>query len=1411
MPLQTSPPPKPKNERRSSWGLPLALSRSSGRPDASSRNSKESTPVPQDRQRSYTSTSLGPPPSFQVPAAASGDSLGMMSGGLSANDSRERQPEPPIQSNGILHPQFNEDESRDTLGRPAPISKEQPSWDPFNATPIVEEEGFQYEDRPKHPLHSDRVNQLGSLSVPADAASRSERTNSEDTHFYDAPEEPSDLKDDWVMVSPERENVPATVESEIENPPTLPVQSILDRPRGSFDVPAGSVLHRPRGSYDVSPPPSTQTKGVSRPAPLAAAAAPIPAVQSMPQQLTSQQQMPQQQESEGSSKSSFLPPIRRTSTFGIGFGSRQAKPRFPLDDEEPNVSTRQMPQSVQQPIQPRLNEQNSDSHAAELGALAAAASLAGGAIHETHKDTPQRAPAAGLREESKWQQLPPTENSASPTRPPLIPASSSEYSEHSEHSQQTVIPQQQEPAYTAPRTPEAKKLNDIKSPQQEQPQPGFNTVRAADVTQPQESFRRSQDAWRPNVVTPPTQVSPNKWEDENISPQRYSFEPTRPSLEHSRPRGHSGSGSFTQRSEGSYDQRLPRPPSYQQPKLFDQPPSSAQRYPELFQPQQSEVGILKDNVDLPDHYYQAPLPREEVFLPRQQTNEYQLPGVGPPVDEPRSASSRRSSGFFRELGGKISRGTSRERGASGGGGMSSPGRPLDSRGEIEESSVTSEEAQEQKKRRSSFFGNLNRASTGGLGPPQSRESMVAHHPGSRTDLLETPQPSPVTKHDRKRSFFGSHSAEPKTKPNKLSRASTSNLDDSGKKKRFSGLSGFFGKAGQRESRGSTPEQRPQATRELSQYERQPLESPQFDQRQVTRPPPPQQTPPQNTRAPSQPRQLLTKLSTNAGSSGSPRQSSKSRRPSASGLLSGIMGRRSQQQERDQDSRSSRSLPVKAVQQVPPAQTYTDLQEQQPQNGPRHQQPPAMIPWQDSTNQPPERGRRASREPPIEPQYDSVPIPTGYDLVRGQGAMTAPTQYDPRGLSRLQQVDPRSPYAQQQTRSPYEQRQTPLTSPSQQYPDPRTQQPTNRQPSQTKTPNLGALETYQNYQSRSAPRRLSREDLLARSPARSPEGQQRPYQLSLPEDDSDRDDHPLSEKEIELSPPSVRSPVTQPQHDTIQRLQHPIIRHPQSPAGYPLPDDSVFSPINPRAKDLPPPPPPKSSPRGNTRVNANVIQHNPRLLAEQDLDRSNTHRTAVSGISQVSGLSGGQGAGLSVPQKDMGRENEGGMVSSPSPTPPSVNITPERRESPSPQPRPQDQRTNVHIPNQGHGPGIKTTILNRGPSPDLYDASPRLPKPINHGNGNLGPSKGSQLSIGGGGVGRAKENERFVNRDANANRMAEQELERQRVLNQAREEKIFYGDGGVNLNEEDNEPSMSATSYPGQEWNPYMGVYEEGYD
>lgn len=1442
-------------------------------------------PTP-ERQRAGTMNSQRSFPALEIPTSASRDSPRLMSGAVDSPESQKLQPKQPTVSRGLADKAIEDDgsENQDRLGIPAPITKNQPSWDPFNATPIAEEEGFQYDDHPKQQpqvMHS--AAQPKALAVPDDVGSKSERSNSGDAQFYDAHEEPSDLND-WVIVSSaeanqaqpkaESEEVPKSEpEEEVYQAPEGPPPSFLKRQQtqpvadpeiakapqqlaiGMMNRPKEKPKAHPESEQEVyqapeGPPPSflkrQQEQAVAEPktakgpdpptnvpsqshmqpklepevskpveqpsasvlnrprfsyeAPVQSQAPPYEpqntshypsAQQNFVSGREQQHQQPEAEEPSRNASFKGLPPIRRTSTFGLGFGPRKGKQRFPIDDEEELSS----PQS-----QDNIGSRN---YEAEIGAVAAYANHEQKEqLHQVHHTTA----STNLAEQRKASMDLPGANQLE-----LNQANSSDYS------QRTIKPQNE-------------------------PQPGFQAPQATDV--PPEGFRMSQDAWRPNAVSPPAQTSPTRYSGAAISPQRPSIEMQR-SMESQRNRALSDASQTTQRPDIQYNDHGPRPIVNQpiRPALYDQPPSSAQRYPELFQTQQPSPPDLGRGGELPPHLYQAPIPREAAFLPRQQTNEYQLPGVGPPVEEPRPDRSRRNSaGFFKDLGGRISRGTSRERG------MSPARRPVDSRGyEYPESSIASDEAQEQQKRRSSFFGNLNRASTSGLGPPQSRESIVAHFPGSRTNLLGTLQQSPVGA--RKRSFFGTASpSSPKAKANKLSRSSTSGMsDEPGKKKRFSGLSSMFSRTGNPSPRTSLQD-RPQAVRQLSNNERQPLESPQFDQRQSPRPPPPSQ----NNRGPSQQRQLLTKLST-GGDPSKPREDSKTRRTSASTLLSGIMGRKSEHKDRSkedsssQGTRSQASQPQYHPQPVPLGQTYTDLQEESPQAPPGpppqqvHQPQPMRYQEHPPQAQPKERGRRASREPPREfprepprePQYDSVPIPGGYRLVRGDGAMTAPTDYDPRGLARFQQAqqDPRY-MQQQQPRGIYPQSQPPLQGgpqrPSYEQQAPHHPQPDRRASQGTKPPALSAVETYENYTKRTSPR-LSREDLLARSPAREQPGQQRPYQLSLPEDGNDRDHRPnrLSKSPPVISPSgSMRSPQSQSnaqtpvkKHDAIQRLQQPVLRHPESPAGYPLPDDAVFSPINEAARDVPPPPPPKWPSHLDAQHSRTPNQHisSQHLNLEPELDRSNTRRTAVS---TVSGMSGPQSAGLHPPRK----ESEGGREITPSPTPPSPAYTPEREQSP-PRYSADEKELERGLSGGerelergrmlGDGERIRTTQLNRGPSPDLYSASPRLPptnqgfnaqENSNHSNSNLGTSNGnghaSPSTQYGQGTPSGKEN------DPASRRLAELQQQKRK----AQEEKIYYdaetGEEGHH-DEEGEGVAMSATSYPGQEWNPYLaGGYED---
>lgn len=1492
-PLQTSPPPKPKNEqpkqeRRTSWGLPLSLTRSSGHPNGQARQSKEF--IPQlERPQAATTSSTRITPAPQLPSVSIGDSLGIMSGALPSKDGsldNERQESPSARNFEQLELSTEDSEARDSLGVPAPIGKHQPSWDPYNAAPIAEEEVFQYEENPRQrQLSSDVGNRHGPLAVPFGDKSRSERSNSDDTHFYSAQEEESDNINDWVMVPPNpetKDSLPSATAVEEIKPGVRDVSSNItsmqelkpvtttepNNRKNSLDAPVTSMLNRPRGrSIEIpSTPPSATVTTPKGKEPATVVAAPRQHTPSPPKPLPIE---PERQ----TGSSSFLPPIRRTSTFGLGFGSRHSKPRFALEDEDEQHSPDPVtePLNAISPMKPivsipaptptkpsKLDAIPAPPSRASAGAMPQArqqapasnqssqstrplsfiqTSGAGEVLHTPFKSIEHKSAAADVLppnppeyvESQNRQEASPKDLlqvidaqkavplQAGDPRPHLVQSTSSEHNQQSNRSQATVLPEQALPQKSSTvGSPDStqvteKSQREIAPPRasraSQQPQlPPLVTPRASDVLQRPE-FRESQVEWRPNrqkASEPPPVLSPTFLKEVDVPVSRSS-------LEHQRQRGYSGSSpSYSHRPDVQYSERAGWTGSPIPQNSYPQPPSSAQRYPELFRPGQPTADI-RDSVDLPAHYYQAPITRADAFLPRQQTSEYQIPGVGPPPDDPRYTTSRRNSGFFKEIGGKLSRASSRDRGNahSRESGPPSPSRQFESRGnEYADSIVTSEAEQEQRQRRSSFFRHSSRNSTSGLEPPQSRESVIAHNSASRSDLLDSSQPSP-TQPDRKRSFFGGGSKDPKVKSSKLARSSTGTVEPSGKKNRFSGLSGMFSKSSQ-------------STRESIQDEHQPIESPQFNRNGAVA-----GTPPPNQGTSGQTRQVLPKFTSSPSPRSSPRAESKTRRSSAAGLLGGLIGRRSYQQERgSDDSRSqSSSQPRTTPQVVPPAQTYSDLQREVSQSVSQPVAPPEQrreIPFQDPSTRVADRGRQIVHEP----QYDTVPIPGGYSLVRGQGAVLAPTQYDPRGLNRMQQVDPRY---YQTAPNDHHVNTVPRQAPQQYDNDGRhgigTQQPppASQDPRNLLHANLhsGAGETHENHMGRSAPRRLSREDLLARSPPKSPEGQQRPYQISLPGgDEEDEQPLPVAKDDAPGAPTQTRL-----QHDALPRLQQPTLQHPESPAGYPLPEDTVFSPINPGANGIPPPPPPQWPGRMESRPSDGSRLHHERQSSlstmDGDLDRSNTRRTAVSAVSGLS-TPNPQTGSLNVPTRQISdateRDHDRRHLGSPSPSPPSpMPDTPDRNVSPELR-----YQTIDHEDSQSrHGDDIRTTeVMVKRSREDLYNASPRLPKPgymlpreltmsstpaNSSGNANMAQYKSNHLQPNG------KENV-TVNRSYSAAVPPTEskfqplsQVTRAASSSQAQEEKMTYHDGIAGRAElpvatdDDGPPEMSAVSYPGMEW------------
>jgi hypothetical protein len=212
----------------------------------------------------------------------------------------------------------------------------------------------------------------------------------------------------------------------------------------------------------------------------------------------------------------------------------------------------------------------------------------------------------------------------------------------------------------------------------------------------------------------------------------------------------------------------------------------------------------------------------------------------------------------------------------------------------------------------------------------------------------------------------------------------------------------------------------------------------------------------------------------------------------------------------------------------------------------------------------------------------------------------------------------------------------------------------------------------------------------------------------------------------------------------------------------------------------------------------------------DLDRSNTRRTAVSAVSGISdpqnplSIQSAHGS-LNVPGRNghsQIQEGEGGTsVLRSSPTPPSPMGSASREVSPEPIERTQD--------------GIKSTELHvRQPSgEDLYSASPRLPKPQrfpNASNPDHAASPENVQRVSSIGSSRASVDALGVSGSSSQPPplqttglgRGQGSTIRREVLRKAQEEKILIGEDGQEVEvvvDENAPPSMSATSYPGQEW------------
>lgn len=943
----------------------------------------------------------------------------------------------------------------------------------------------------------------------------------------------------------------------------------------------------------------------------------------------------QNQEGTPARQSSFkgLPPIRRTSTFGFSFGTKQSRSRFTIDDDnedEPVTPPKQSPLETVSPNigtrEPTFRSVDSSSampyHSSDAyqGPKEEEGSYMSVDTWGWQRSAERRPPYIGrssfdqpLPSHSSFDAAALNNRTSQPRRSqevwrPTITASKEEESSYvSVDTWGWQRSAEQRPSYSGRRS------LDPALPSR----PSFNAVAPAVIHQTSQP-QRSQEAGRPSIIT--SAHAPNRSLDA-IATLQHSLVTDLPQ----RIRPVSGPG-LAQSSEVFQHRRNANSTSLQ--KAYEEPPSSAQKYPQLFRPE--PVGSEK--TDVPPDYYQRHIPREEA-LSRQQTSEYEVEGIGPPEDPTRPSSSRRSS-FLKETGDRVSRSSSRDRNdlvspISGRGDIITPQLDFD----FGDTSMKTGEGR--KSKRASFFDSLTRASIGGFGSPKTNEGTAAHFPRPRADVTNSPTPS--GRSEARKSFIG--------EVKKLTRASTaSTTNDEARKSRFGNLTNVFNRS-YRETE-HTPS--PLATQEVSHLQQEQTETLQAAQ----------QTSADKSQVPSRAKRLLGRLVT---PSRSPHPRERRRRPSTSDMLSGFFGKKANQEPQLQGDASR-----------PPA-TFESPPDMQSQNTdkPFPSTPSPGLSQGGVFKKPsserllgsPNQNGAAKRASIVsEPRSYNVPMPGGHSVVHAQNVQIGQSAYDPREFNRRSQAEPQNkalPGVDQSSLSRSIQSQQQQVSTSAPL---LAKQETNARNAH-RPPPLGALETYEEYQQRvGRTKRLSSEDLIARSPARVPKDQQRPYQLSLPSDESpssssspSRRGRPRAKSTSESAHNSQlslnRSAQTPPPLQLYlppPLISTPLIRHPESPAGYPLPPEQgdTFSPVNESARNAPLPPLPPSA----------TDHFNQYLQAHQDitLTRSNTKHSEVSRLSSPGAL------GIPLPpdgELDKGR--------TPSPTPPSVHISPEQSPSPLP--------------------------------------------------------------------------------------------------------------------------------------------------
>lgn len=251
---------------------------------------------------------------------------------------------------------------------------------------------------------------------------------------------------------------------------------------------------------------------------------------------------------------------------------------------------------------------------------------------------------------------------------------------------------------------------------------------------------------------PPSPVSPQRSMTREVAEQHDQKVPTRYDTNHD----------FFPSDNGNGPLRRPRSFSrpFQDPNLLEHP---AFRH----------EGPQARGADIPAENYSAQRPHEEIRLPRQQTTEYQLEGVGPPSiprteTKSRSRRNSRSSVFFRNLGNSV-----KAEGPS----KNSP-EP-----QYAESPAKDAVASRKKSNRNSVFRTL----TGRSGTDRDQIPASVEQPVVQPQNSIPQQPISMPPRNIEKDFVASGTSSKAR--NKLQRASTSGNPDKSvsKKKRFSAI------------------------------------------------------------------------------------------------------------------------------------------------------------------------------------------------------------------------------------------------------------------------------------------------------------------------------------------------------------------------------------------------------------------------------------------------------------------------------------------------------------------------------------------------------------------------------------------------------------------------------------------------